>query len=549
MKIFGFEINKEKKQEDNKNLASFTFPQNDGSFILNTSHNAVREIAFDQIAKSEYDLINFYRYMSTQPIVNDSIEEIVNEVIVNDEKNVCVQINLDNIKTSEKIKDSIRNDFEHILNLLDFNTNGYDIFRKWYIDSRIVYQKVIDTEKPEQGILELKEIDSRKIIRIKEFELVKQNDIQYPKFKEEYFLFYDSPINYDQSTNFGFSSTYHAYQNLLQQTNQQNIKISKEALAYIDSGLVDPSSNIIYGFLHKCIKPFNQLNMLEDSAVIYRIVRAPERRVFYIDTGSMSPKKIPEYISGVINTFKNKLVYNPSTGDIKDDKKYLAMQEDIFLPRMEGGKGTEVSTLASGANLGEMDDILYFENKLKKATNVPLSRFSSESPNIVLGNQTEISRDEMKFSKYISRLRAKFSEIFYDILKTQLVLKNVITEEDWDVIKNDIRFDFLQDSYFSEVRESELLKSRIETANFVKDYEGIYYSRDHIRRNILKQTDDEIKNIDEQIKEEQANGEIPSKENLLDKQEDDFYSLDKFKDEVNSEQDNEFVEIGDKNDN
>ena len=509
--VFGYEIApKEKKAREDKSK-TFAPPESDGSYLLADGRFS-HAIAFENVANSEFTLIEFYRQMALHPQVDMAIEEIVNEAIVNDEKNVPVEINLDLVEVPKSVQTKIKEEFEYLLGLLDFNTKGYRLFRDWYIDSRLVYHKAIDMDKPKEGILELHRLDPRKIIKIKELETERtidnrsgQQAAEFPVVAEEYYMYFQTPIEYDSQSKFGFSNTASMSRGNIASYANTAMKINLDAIAFVHSGLVDQSSNIIYGYLQKAIKSYNVLNMMEDSLVIYRITRATEKRVFYIDVGNLPPQAAEEYLRKVQSRYKNKVTYDAVTGVIKDSKRVVAMQEDFWLPRREGGRATEISSLAGGDNLGAIDDVLMFKTNLWNALTVPSSRFKEDTASIVLGKQAEVSREELKFSKFITRLRTQFSELFNDLLRTQLLLKGIIDEEEWEEIKENIQYNFLQDSYFTEAKEAELLKARVETALAIEPLvEKGYYSHTYVRKNVLKQTDDEIEQIQKEREKEEA---------------------------------------------
>ena len=375
-------------------------------------------------------------------------------------------------------------EFDHVINMLNMNWYGHDIFRRWYVDGRLYYHKIIDEKNPKNGLLELRPIDPTKIRKVRE--LKKEKD---PKTGAEIIT---------------GATEYFIFQNDSLGTKAQGLKIAKDAITYVTSGLLDPSRKRILSHLHKALKPVNQLRMMEDSLVIYRLARAPERRIFYIDVGNLPKGKAEEYLRNIMAKYRNKMVYDAETGDMKDDKKHMSMLEDFWLPRREGGRGTEISTLPGGENLGQIDDIEYFRKKLYKSLNVPSGRLEQENQ-FSLGRSTEISRDELKFQKFINRLRKKFSALFIDILKTQLILKGVVTEEEWESIRSDISIDFLKDNHFSELKDAELIRERLATLREVDEYAGRYYSVEWIRKNILMQTDEEIEDIIAQIKQDDMN--------------------------------------------
>jgi hypothetical protein len=391
---------------------------------------------------------------------------------------------MDDLDQPDRIKKMMTEEFEHVVNMLNMNWYGHDIFRRWYVDGRLYYHKIIDEKNPKNGLLELRPIDPTKIRKVRE--LKKEKD---PKTGAEIIT---------------GATEYFIFQNDSLGTKAQGLKIAKDAITYVTSGLLDPSRKRILSHLHKALKPVNQLRMMEDSLVIYRLARAPERRIFYIDVGNLPKGKAEEYLRNIMAKYRNKMVYDAETGDMKDDKKHMSMLEDFWLPRREGGRGTEISTLPGGENLGQIDDIEYFRKKLYKSLNVPSGRLEQENQ-FSLGRSTEISRDELKFQKFINRLRKKFSALFIDILKTQLILKGVVTEEEWESIRSDISIDFLKDNHFSELKDAELIRERLATLREVDEYAGRYYSVEWIRKNILMQTDEEIEDIIAQIKQDDMN--------------------------------------------
>ena len=437
-------------------------------------------------AKNDNDLIMKYRDIASQPECDAAVEDIINESIVGDNDESPVNIILDELEVSDKIKESIKNEFESVLSLLSFNSYAHDIFRRWYVDGRLPYHIIINNENPKKGIQELRYIDPTKLRKVKEIEELTdpKTGAKLIKKTDEFFLFQDKTMN----------------------GANQGLKIYPDAIAYATSGVMDPSRKRILSYLHKALKPVNQLRMMEDSLVIYRISRAPERRIFYIDVGNLPKGKAEEYLRGIMNQYRNKLVYDANTGDIKDDKKHMSMLEDFFLPRREGGRGTEITTLPGGENLGQIDDIIYFQKKLYKSLNVPVNRLEQESQ-FSLGRSSEITRDEVKFKKFIDRLRKRFSDLFMQLLKTQLLLKGIITREDWKVWKEKIAFDYIEDNYFSELKESEMLKERFDMLSNLDQYVGKYISNEWIRKNVLRQTDDEIEEIQKQIDQENKDGE------------------------------------------
>ena len=484
--FFGFEINR--KSTKGKELPSFVpKTDEDGTGVIQAGGHFGAYIDMDgDKAKNDNDLIMKYRDIASQPECDAAVEDIINESIVGDNDESPVNIILDELEVSDKIKESIKHEFESILSLLSFNSYANDIFRRWYVDGRLPYHIIINNENPKKGIQELRYIDPTKLRKVKEIEELTdpKTGAKLIKKTDEFFLFQDKTMN----------------------GANQGLKIYPDAIAYATSGVMDPSRKRILSYLHKALKPVNQLRMMEDSLVIYRISRAPERRIFYIDVGNLPKGKAEEYLRGIMNQYRNKLVYDANTGDIKDDKKHMSMLEDFFLPRREGGRGTEITTLPGGENLGQIDDIIYFQKKLYKYLNVPVNRLEQESQ-FSLGRSSEITRDEVKFKKFIDRLRKRFSDLFMQLLKTQLLLKGIITREDWKVWKEKIAFDYIEDNYFSELKQSEMLKERFDMLSNLDQYVGKYISNEWIRKNVLRQTDDEIEEIQKQIDQENKDGE------------------------------------------
>lgn len=483
--FFGFEIKRKKGEEP---ISFVPDTESDGAGVITTGGHFGAYVDLDgDNAKNEAELIIKYRDIASQPECDAAISDIVNDSIVGDHDSSPVNIVLDKVETSDNIKDVIREEFDSILSMLNFNNTAHDIFRKWYIDGRLPYHIVIDNANPKKGIQELRYIDPLKLRKVKEVEESKdpKTGATLVKSSQEYFIFMNSTMG-DKNTT--------------------GLKIHKDSIAYCTSGMLDPSRKRILSHIQKAIKPVNQLRMMEDSLVIYRISRAPERRIFYIDVGNLPKGKAEEYLRGIMNQYRNKLVYDASTGDIKDDRKHMSMLEDFFLPRREGGRGTEITTLPGGENLGQIDDILYFQKKLYRSLNVPLNRLEQESQ-FSLGRSTEISRDEVKFKKFVDRLRKKFSDLFVQLLKTQLILKGIITRSDWDNWKEDITFDFIEDNYFSELKYNEILRERFEMLQSMDEYIGKYVSHQWVRKNILRQSDEEIEEMQKQIEEEKDGDE------------------------------------------
>ena len=481
--FFGFEIKRKEKE-----LGAVTPPAtDDGTYDISGGGFYSTILDTDGRSRTEDDLIRRYRDIAIQPECDSAIEDIVSEAIASDERDMCVSIALDNLQVSATIKKRIKEEFERILQLLDFNNKAHDIFRRWYVDGRIFYHKVIDSQNPRKGIQQLLYIDPRKIKKVREVQTGKRGQVDVvKKFKE--FYIYNQHGHQVNNTSTG-------------------VKLTFDSIAYCPSGLIDMHKGTVLSYLNKAIKPVNQLRMIEDSVVIYRISRAPERRIFYIDVGNLPKIKAEQYLKDVMNRYRNKLVYDASTGEIRDDRNHMSMLEDFWLPRREGGRGTEITTLPGGANLGEIDDITYFQRKLYRSLNVPISRLEAEQ-NFSLGRSTEITRDELKFTKFVGKLRKKFSVIFNDLLRTQLILTGVIAEEEWKSMSEHIQFDFLQDNNFTELKNAELLKERLEMLSQVENYVGTYFSKEWVKKNVLHLTDDEIGEMQKQMDSEgDDNGE------------------------------------------
>jgi hypothetical protein len=463
-------------------------------------------VDIEGIYRTEFDLIKRYREMALHPEADSAIEDIVNEAIVSDTNDTPVEIELSNLNASDGIKDKIRKEFRYLLDIMDFDKKAHEIYRNWYIDGRIYYHKIIDLKKPQDGIQEMRYIDAMKMRYVRQQKKSKDDKYNVSKMNS------DNPMDYE----FPEIEEYFIYNpgapyptgNINAKGASQGVKIARDAVTYCTSGLVDRNKGSTLSYLHKAIKSINQLRMIEDSLVIYRLSRAPERRIFYIDVGNLPKVKAEQYLRDVMMRYRNKLVYDANTGEIRDDKKYMAMLEDFWLPRREGGRGTEISTLPGGQNLGEITDIEYFKKKLYRSLNVPPSRMDGEG-GFNLGRSSEILRDELKFTKFVGRLRKRFSRMFHDMLKTQLILKNIVTPEDWDIMSDHIQYDFLYDNHFSELKETELFNERINVAATAEPYIGRYYSQDYIRRKILRQTDIEIKEQDEIMAKEIADGIVP----------------------------------------
>ena len=484
--FFGFEINRKGSKEPLRPSFVTQTDNDDGAGVIQAGGHFGAYIDMDgDRAKNDVDLIMKYRDIASQPECDAAIEDIINEAIVADHDDSPINIILDELKVSDKIKESVRLEFNHILSLLNFNQYAHEIFRKWYIDGRLPYHIIIDDGNPKGGIKELRYIDPTKLRKVKEVneETDPKTGAKVVKKVDEYFIYQDKEMA----------------------SSQQGVKIYPDAIAFCTSGITDPSRKRILSYLQKALKPVNQLRMMEDSLVIYRISRAPERRIFYIDVGNLPKGKAEEYLRGIMNQYRNKLVYDAKTGDIKDDRKHMSMLEDFFLPRREGGRGTEITTLPGGENLGQIDDIIYFQKKLYKSLNVPVNRLEQEAQ-YSLGRTTEITRDEVKFKKFVDRCRKRFSDLFMQLLKTQLLLKGVITKEDWSTWKESITFSYIEDNYFSELKKQDMLRERFSMLSDMSDYVGKYVSQAWITKNILRFSDEEMKEIEKQIDSEKAAG-------------------------------------------
>ena len=511
-KLFGFKIQDDGQEKLKKSIVS-PVPENneDGSDYYVSSGFYGQYVDIEGVYKSEFDLMKRYREMALHPECDSAIEDILNEAIVADQNDSPIQIDLSNLPASDKLKDLIRKEFKYIKEMLDFDKKCNEIFRNWYVDGRMYYHKVIDVKHPEEGIKEVRYIDPLKIKYIRQLKKDKNSplggsatyrdltakgtfNVQTPEV-EEYFL-------YDPNATTG-------QQTPVYKDNLGAVKFAPDSIAFIHSGLVDRNKQTILSYLHKAIKALNQLRMIEDSLVIYRLSRAPERRIFYIDVGNLPKIKAEQYLRDVMTRYRNKLVYDANTGEIRDDRRMMAMLEDFWLPRREGGRGTEITTLPGGQNLGELADIEYFQRKLYRALNVPESRLSS-GDGFNLGRSSEILRDEIKFTRFVGRLRKRFSGLFTDLLRTQLILKNIVSPEDWKILSEHIQYDYVYDNHFAELKESELMNERLSLLNIVQPYVGTYFSQDYVRRRILKQTDDEIIEIDLQIQSEIQSGKIPN---------------------------------------
>ena len=504
-KLFGFKI-----QKDDTAAKGVVSPvpksEEDSSDYYVSSGFYGQYVDIDGVFKSEFDLIKRYREMALHPEVDGAIEDIINEAIVSDQNDSPVQIDLENLPGSDKLKELIRDEFKTVKELMNFDKRCHEILKNWYIDGRIFYHKVIDLKKPEDGLKEVRYIDPLRIKFIRKLRDDKSlkgvidrvnnqnpNNVKTPEI-DEYYLY--DPNSAQQKNNLG------AIGNQAFANQQKPVKLAPDSVTFCHSGLVDRNKQTILSYLHKSIKALNQLRMIEDSLVIYRLSRAPERRIFYIDVGNLPKIKAEQYLKEVMNRYRNKLVYDASTGEIRDDRKHMSMLEDFWLPRREGGRGTEITTLPGGQNLGELSDIEYFQKKLYRSLGVPESRIAGSGDGFNLGRSSEILRDEIKFTKFVGRMRKRFSTVFNDMLKTQLILKNIVTPEDWEILSDHIQYDFVYDNHFAELKETELLNERLGVVAALDPYVGKYFSLDYVRRNVLKQKDEEIIELDKQMKEE-----------------------------------------------
>ena len=489
--LFGFSISRKGEEKEEQNVKSFVpVARDDGAMEVSAMGGAYGTVVdLEGSAKNEADLVSKYRTMMQQQECDSAVEDIVNEAIIIEDE-AAVNIVLDNIDISKQLKNKIRQEFDNVLKVLDFSNAGYDIFKQWYVDGRLYYHIMIDEKSPRDGIKEVRKIDPRKIKKVRErkTETDERTKVKVERGYNEYYLYNPK----------GISST----------NSQAMIKISTDSICHITSGLVDPNNKMVLGYLQKAIKPLNQLRMLEDATVIYRLSRAPERRIFYIDVGNLPKMKAEQYLSDMMTKHKNKLIYDASTGEIKDDRKFMPMMEDFWLPRREGGRGTEITTLPGGQNLGEMDDVEYFKRKLYKSLNVPITRMESDGQ-FNLGRASEVTRDELKFSKFINRLRTRFAHLFSTLLEIQLVLKGNLTRNDWRKIKNQIYYDFPHDNYFTELKQAEVLRERLGLANEIDEYVGKYYSLSWVRKNVLQMTEEEIRDMDKEIKKEESDEDSP----------------------------------------
>lgn len=490
--LFGFTIAREKSEEDNSVQQSFTPPSNDdGALTITSAAYYGTYVDLDGTAKNDVELISRYREMAMQPEIESAIDDIVNEAICQDDDGKIIKIVLDDLQQPEKIKKAIKTEFQNVLRLLNYKNMAQDIFRRYYIDGRMYYHIIIDRENPMYGVKELRYIDPRKLRKVREVK--KQKDertgVEVMDLVNEYYIYNDKVIS-SSSSSFG----------------PVGVRITTDSIISVVSGLMDSRRAVVLSYLHKAIKPLNQLRMIEDATVIYRISRAPERRIFYIDVGNLPKLKAEQYLRDIMVKYKNKLVYDANTGEVRDDRKFMSMMEDFWLPRREGGKGTEITTLPGGQNLGELEDVKYFEKKLYKALNVPVSRIDPNSAGFSFGRASEITRDELKFSKFVDRMRNKFSDLFDQAMRVQCVLKGICTAEEWAEFKEYIHYDFIKDNNITELKEAELMKERLGLLDQVDNYTGRYFSQVWIQRNVLRLTDDEIKEMQTEIDKEKDEG-------------------------------------------
>ncbi len=503
-KLFGFSI---EETEDKSTSIISPVPKNNEDGVDNYIASGFygQYVDIEGAYRSEHELIKRYREMALHPEADGAIEDVVNEAIVSDLYDSPVEVELSNLNASDSIKKKIREEFRYIKELMDFDKKSHEIFRNWYIDGRLYYLKVIDQKNPQEGIKDLRYIDPMKLKFVKQekkpkgandpYVRINQKDdsVPNPTF-DEYYIYTMKP-NYPTG--------------MIAQAGKGSTKIAKDSITYCTSGLVDRNKNRVLSYLHKAIKALNQLRMIEDSLVIYRLSRAPERRIFYIDVGNLPKVKAEQYLKEVMSRYRNKLTYNAQTGEVRDDRKFMSMMEDFWLPRREGGRGTEITTLPGGQNLGELADIEYFQKKLYRALGIPESRIAAEG-GFNLGRSSEILRDELKFAKFVGRLRKRFARMFNDMLKTQLILKNIVTPEDWDKMEDHIQYDFLYDNQFAELKETEMIQGRLGNLAQIEPYIGKFYSTEFVRKRILRQTDQEIEEIDMQIEDEIEKGILPN---------------------------------------
>jgi hypothetical protein len=493
--LFGFEIRRatDPVEVQEKQPAFAPEVKDDGAVVVAAGGAYGTYIDLQGAARTEAELVTKYREMALHPEVEKAVDDVINEAIIVEEKEKIVEINLDDVQLSPNLKKLVTKEFNNVLSLLDFNKSAFDIFRRWYIDGRMYYHVIIDVTKPNDGIKEMRYIDPRKLRKIREVKRKRDSKSQVTQTQtvQEYFIYNEKGFQ-NKAGEVGTA------------TAVQGLKIAPDSIIHTTSGVLDPMNSVVLGHLHKAIKPLNQLRALEDATVIYRISRAPERRIFYIDVGNLPKMKAEQYLRDMMTRHKNKVVYDASTGEIRDDRKFMTMLEDYWLPRRDGSRGTEITTLPAGQNLGKLEDVEYFQKKLYEALNVPTSRLEQDGT-FIFGQGQEISRDEIKFTKFIDRMRMRFNHLFIDALKRQLILKNVMTDEDWELIETNIRFDYAKDNYFEQQKQSSVLTDRMNLLNQIMPYVGKYYSNEWVRKHILQQSDADIEEMDEQNMAEQEN--------------------------------------------
>ena len=493
--LFGFEIRRvtDPVEVQEKQPAFAPEIKDDGAVVVAAGGAYGTYIDLQGAARTEAELVTKYREMSMHPEVERAVDDILNEAIIVEEKEKIVQINLDDTKLSTNIKKKVTEEFENVLTLLDFNKSAFDIFRRWYVDGRMYYHVIIDVTKPGDGIKELRYIDPRKLRKIREVKRKRDGKSQVTQTQtvQEYFIYNEKGFQ-NKAGEVGTA------------TAVQGLKIAPDSIVHITSGVLDPMNSVVLSHLHKAIKPLNQLRALEDATVIYRISRAPERRIFYIDVGNLPKMKAEQYLRDMMTRHKNKVVYDASTGEIRDDRKFMTMLEDYWLPRRDGSRGTEITTLPAGQNLGKLEDVEYFQKKLYESLNVPVTRLEQDG-SFIFGQGQEISRDEIKFTKFIDRVRMRFNHLFLDSLKIQLLLKNIITDDDWELFETHIKFDYTKDNYFEQQKQSSVMTDRVNLVTQMQPLIGKYYSNEWVRKHILQQSDEEIEEMDEQNMAEQEN--------------------------------------------
>ena len=502
--LFGFEIKRskaDKKASEPLQAASVVPPTDDdgAGYITSPSNHfgMSMDIYADLKVKDQFDLIQKYRQASTHPEVDMAIDEIVNEtVVVPQEDEKVVSVNLDQVKVSSAIKKNVHEEFDQLLNMMSFNERCHEMFRSWYIDGRMYHHLIIDKENPKAGIQEIRYIDSLKIRKVKKVNKVENGGVKLIKNVEEFYIFNDKNMDADKSKPMSAGERDSA------------VKLSNDSINYVTSGLLDETRSKVVSHLHKALRPINQLRMMEDSLIIYRMARAPERRIFYVDTGNLPKGKAEAYLNSIMTRYRNKLVYDQTTGELRDSRKHMTMLDDFWLPRREGGRGTEVTTLPGGQNLGEIDDIKYFQRKVYQSLNVPVSRLEQEQA-FSLGRATEINREEIKFQKFVTRMRMRFAKLFTGILRQQLILKGIITEADWvEMFHNRVRIDYYKDNHYTELKDAEVMRERLNLVDQAAGYVGEYLSRDWMMKNVLRFTDEEAEEMKKQIQSEIDTGEV-----------------------------------------